>query len=97
MVNQGSRLSAELSERRTEENGDQNDLEHVAGDKRLRCTGGNDVEEKGHDAQVLRGRGIACDGRGIERRRINVHSTAGLDEVSGNETQSNARVETISK
>jgi hypothetical protein len=83
-INQRCGLRAELSERRTENHSDQDDLKHVAADKRLCCTGRNDVEQERHDAQMLRARGIGADCGGVEFRRIDVHSPARLQEICGN-------------
>ena len=82
-VNQRCGLRAKLSERRTKEHSDQDDLKHVAADKRLCCIGRNDVEQKLYDAQMLRARGIGGDGGGVKFRRIDVHSPAWLQEVGG--------------
>ena len=80
-LHQRARPLAKLRKRQPEQDPDQDDLQHVSADERLTGAGRDDVHHERHEPRMGGAGGVAGDRRGVQGRRIDVHASAGLQQI----------------
>ena len=86
-IAQHSSTHAHDLQRKTHQHGHQQHLQHIAAGKRIKNSGGDDVEQKRHHALMLRLLGVLAQAPGIETGHIYMQAHAGLQHIDDGQAQ----------